>query len=96
VAPAHFRGEMPVLCCALTATEPGTGESRPACIHPSVRTHFATNLGTRATSHDYHPEGDAVNTTDAREFRGEEDDLSGVLGKICGRDSVARASLLRA
>ncbi len=81
MAPAHFRGEMPVLCCALTATEPGTGESRPACIHPCVRTPFATNLETRATLHDYHPEGDAVNT-DASGSGGKRTTSAGFLAKF--------------
>src|SRR5229473_5154414 len=61
VAPAHFGGEMQNLCCALTATKPGSGERRPAFIHPWVRPHIATNLGSQATLHDYHLDGDEVN-----------------------------------
>jgi hypothetical protein len=49
------------LCRALTATKPGTGERRPAFLHPCVKPHFATNLRTRATLHHYHLDGDAVN-----------------------------------
>ena len=33
----------------------------PGLVHPCVRLHFASNLRTRATLHDYHLEGDEVN-----------------------------------
>jgi hypothetical protein len=52
---------MPNLSRALTARKLGTGERRPALIHPCVRLHLARNLGTQATLHDYHLEGDEVN-----------------------------------
>ena len=61
VAPAHFGGEMPNLSRAFTARKLGTGERRPALIHPCVRLHIARNLGTQTTLHDYHLEGDEVN-----------------------------------
>ena len=61
MAPAHFGDEMPNSCCALTTTKPGSGECRPAFIHPCVRPHFATNLRTRATLHHYHLDWDEVN-----------------------------------
>ena len=48
---------MPNSSGALTKTKPGIGEHHPAAIHPCVRPHFATNLRTRATLHDYHLEG---------------------------------------
>src|SRR5713226_10116155 len=54
VAPAHFGDVMPNSCRALTVTKPGTGEHLPALIHPCAKPSFATNLGTRATLHDYH------------------------------------------
>ncbi len=73
MALAHFGGEMPNLCIALTATKPGTGERRPVLIHPCVKPHFATNLGTRATLHDYHLDGDEVNA-DSRRIWGETGD----------------------
>src|SRR5437867_1746621 len=66
VAPAHFGGEMPNSYCALTKTKLGFGERRPAAIHPCGRPHFATNLGTRATLHDYHLDGDKVNADSGR------------------------------
>jgi hypothetical protein len=61
VAPAHLGGEMPNLSRAFTARKLGTGEHRPALIHPCVRLHIARNLGPQATLHDYHLEGDEVN-----------------------------------
>jgi len=61
VAPAHFGGEMPNSSRALTARKPGLGERRPAYIHPCMRLHIARNLGTQATLHDYHLEGEEVN-----------------------------------
>ncbi len=73
---------MPILCCALTATKPGIGERRPACIHPCVRTHFATNLWTRATLHHYHLEGDAVNA-DAGVFLLREEGRREAFARIC-------------
>jgi len=69
---------MPILCCALTATKLGTGEGRPAFIHPCVRPHFATNLGTRATLHDYHLEGEKVNA-DPRGFKSKKTGSRGIL-----------------
>ena len=68
MAPAHLGVEMPDSRCALTATKPGTGERRPAFIHPCARPHFATNLRTRATLHHYHLDGDEVNA-DSRRIR---------------------------
>ncbi len=58
---AHFGCEMRNLCRALTATKPGTGERRPAFLHPCVKPHFATNLRTRAALHHYHWDGEEVN-----------------------------------
>ena len=52
---------MPNSSVALTTVKPGSGERRPAYIHPCVRTRFATNLRTRATLHDYHLHRDKVN-----------------------------------
>ena len=59
---------MPNSCRALTPTKSGSGECRPAFFHPGVKPHFATNLRTRATLHDYHLDGDAVNA-DSRTIR---------------------------
>ena len=72
VAAVPFGGEMLILHSAFTATKPGTGERRPTLIHPSLRPHFAANLVTRATLHDYHLEGDKVNADCQRIFEGEE------------------------
>ncbi len=69
---------MPNSCRALTATKPGTGEHHPAFIHPCARPHFATNLGTRATLHDYHLDEDEVNADSVR-IRGE----AGVVIEYC-------------
>src|SRR5260370_29581557 len=66
VAPAHFGGVMPNLCRALTTTKPGTGEHHPAFMHHCARPHFATNLGTRATLHDYHLDGEEGNANSVR------------------------------
>jgi hypothetical protein len=57
---------MPNSGCALTTTKPGSGECRPAFIHPCVRPHFAMNRRTRATLHDYHLDGDEVNADSGR------------------------------
>src|SRR5258708_7718066 len=78
VAPARFGDVMSNSCHALTATKPGTGEHHPAFIHPCPRPHFATNLGTRATLHDYHLDGDEVNADSGR-IRGE----AGVVVEYC-------------
>src|SRR6266851_2716996 len=66
VAPAFFGGEMPNLCCALTATKPGSGECHPALTPSCAWPRFATNLGTQATLHHYHLRGDEVNADSAR------------------------------
>ena len=69
---------MQIPCVALTAKKRGTGEHHPAFIHPSERPHYATNPGTRATLHDYHPRGDAVNA-DSGGIQGQGGDDCGAL-----------------
>src|SRR5260370_8226452 len=66
MAPAYFGGEMPNLCCALTATSWDSGNATQPLLHPCVRPHFATNRRTRATLHDYHLRGDEVNADSER------------------------------
>jgi len=66
MAPAYFGGEMPNLCCALTATSWDSGNATQPLLHPCVRPHFATNLRTRATLDDYHLRGDEVNADSER------------------------------
>jgi len=41
----------------------------PSPYPPSVSPHFATNLGARATLHDYHLDGDEVNAHSGGAFR---------------------------
>jgi len=38
----------------------------PSLYPPCVKPHFATNLGTHATLHDYHLDGDGVNADSGR------------------------------
>jgi hypothetical protein len=38
----------------------------PSLYPPCVKPHFATNLGTHATLHDYHLDGDEVNADSGR------------------------------
>jgi hypothetical protein len=84
---------MPNLSRAFTARKLGTGEPRPALIHPCVRLHIARNLGTQTTLHDYHLEGDEVNAI--RAGLGQEGGW--LLGPAqSGHDSVRSICLLRA
>jgi len=94
VTPAHFGDVMPNSSCALTATKPGIGEHHPAFIHTCARPHSATNLGTRATLHDYHLEGEEVNA-DSRRIRGEVRWPRNIAQSLC-YDSASPALLLRA
>ena len=73
-------------CCALTAKKPGTGEHHPAFIHPCARPHYATNLGTRATLHHYHLDGDEVNA-DSGTMQYEGEDGRGVLRSPAAKTS---------
>jgi hypothetical protein len=76
VAPAFFGGEMPNLCCALTATSRDSGNATQPLLHPCVWLHFATNPGTQATLHHYHLGGDEVNADSGR-VRVKDDDGGG-------------------
>ena len=57
---------MPNLCCALTATSRDSGNATQPLLHPCLWPHLATNPGTQATLHHYHPGGDEVNTDSGR------------------------------